>query len=355
MTRLRLSGLGAALLALAASSTDGQRASSGWCPEGEQCADDTPEGLAFEGAQVSWFIGNGLIPTAAGGHQTVRITDKVTELPFELPFLATVTNLDDHGAAVAGEALARIEASGEGTGHLRIARVQDNYLFDRVAIESKAIERAAVRLTMNQRWPRIDDRPFALWAGGEAELSVALLAAGDGWLADESLQIATSSPSQPVAWDAVRVTAPAAAGELTVGIGAGGGRFTATATVPVVDALTAVEAWSGGGDRAVGAELEVCFVAGAGAVEVHGVRWAFDLIGPVEPLPAAEQEYPNCVDVRLTGPGTASVTASAGGQRATTTYNVTGSSARGVVERGARAWPWAGDRREPGERALRAE
>lgn len=345
----RILGLGLAVVVLGASSTDGQRANTGWCPEGEQCADDTPEGLTFEGAQVSWFIGNGLIPTAAGGTQRVRITDKATEQLFDLPFVANATNREAHRASVAGVALANIEASGEGTGYLRIARVQDDYLFDRVAIESKSIARAEVRSTIAARWPQLEERPFVLWAGGEAELSIALLDRADGWLADDSLRIDSAAPNQRIAWDAIRVEVPTAPGNLAVSATAGGG-FAIDGSLRVVNDLTAVRAWNTGGDRTVGSQQEVCFTAQVDAVDVLGVDWVFDLTGPVTPAPAAEQVHPNCLMVSFTGPGAATITASVVGLSATTTYNVTSSAAR-VVERPA--WPWAGDRSEPGERALR--
>jgi hypothetical protein len=348
----RIVGLGLAVVVLGASSTDGQRANTGWCPEGEQCADDTPEGLSFEGAQVSWFIGNGLIPTAVGGTQTVRITDKATEALFELPFVTNATNPEAHRTSVVGLAQARIAADAEGTGYLRIARVEDGYLFDRVAIESKPIARAEVRSTIAERWPRLEESPFALWAGGDTELSVALLDGADGWLADESLSIGVIGAQERVAWDAMRLEVPTTMAAVPVAIEAAGGAFVGNATVRVVNDLTSVDAFNTDGDRTVGSEQEVCFSAHVDALDVLGVDWVFDLTGPVAPAPAAEQLHPNCLLVTFTGPGTATVTASVIGLSATTTYNVTSSAAR-VVERPV--WPWAGDRREPGERALRSE
>jgi hypothetical protein len=346
----RIVGLGLAVVVLGASSTDGQRANTGWCPEGEQCADETPAGLMFEGAQVSWFIGNNLIPTAVGGTQTVRITDKVDGLPFdELPFLADATNREAHRAEVAGAAMVRISGDAEGTGYLRIARVHDNYLFDRVAIESKAIARAEVRPTTISRWPQVADGPYVLWAGGEAELTVALRDADDGWLADESMRLDADAPNQLIAWDAIRLQVPATATAVSV-TGTAGGGFAISDDVAVVDTLTEVAAWSTDGEVRIATQREVCFTARAGAIEVVGVDWVFDVAGPVARAPLAEQLHPNCLQVSFVAPGTATITASAGGRSVTATYNVVNSAAR-VVERPA--WPWAGDRSEPGERALR--
>ncbi len=349
----RIVGLGLAVVVLGASSTDGQRASTGWCPEGEQCADDTPEGLSFEGAQVSWFIGNGLIPTAVGGTQTVRITDKATDELFDLPFVVNATNTEAHRASVTGMAQATIEAEREGSGYLRIARVQDNYLFDRVTIESKPIARGEVRLTMAARWPNLDEARFAVWGGGETELTVALLDASDGWLADESLRISTPFAPTPIAWDAIAVTAPVNQVVLPVAFEAGGGTFIGSADVPVVTSLTSVSAWSNGGASTLNQRAEVCFVARSNDIDVSGVPWVFDLTGGVMPASADAQLHPNCLVVDFVGVGVASITASADGQRATVEYQVQPPSARVVAP--PAVWPWAGDRSEPGERALRSE
>jgi len=224
---LRAGGVGAAALALAASSTDGQRAGSGWCPEGEQCADDTPAGLEFEGAQVSWFIGNGVAATAVGGRQTVRLTDKTTGLALELPFLAEATNRSAHAASPADGAQANLSASAEGLGYLRISRVADDYLFDRLTISSRPIATMEARPTIATSWPGFDDGAWAVFAGGQTEVAIALYDAEGGWLVDESMQLETPSPSTRTAWDALRISPTAngtGPGTYAIAVSAGGGQ-----------------------------------------------------------------------------------------------------------------------------------
>lgn len=320
---LRAGGVGAAALALAASSTDGERANSGWCPEGEQCADDTPEGLEFEGAQVSWFVGNGVAATAVGGRQTVRLTDKTTGLALDLPFRAEATNRSAHAASAGGGAQANLSASAEGEGYLRISRVADDYLFDRLTVRSRPIATLEARPTMATSWPGFDDGSWAVFAGGETEIAIALYDADGGWLVDESMQLETPSPSTVAAWDALRVSPPTGGnGTYPIAVSAGGGQVTRVATLDVVDNVDLVTAWSPDGTHTVGSTAEACFVASTGGKDVFGAPWTFEVAGPADPEPTSEQLHERCLKVRFTEPGTVTLRGVADGRSATTTFTV---------------------------------
>jgi hypothetical protein len=342
---LRAGGVGAAALALAASSTDGDRANSGWCPAGEQCADDTPEGLEFEGAQVSWFIGNGVATTAVGGWQTVRLTDKTTGLALALPFGAEATNRSAHTAYPDGGAQVNLAASAEGEGYLRITRVADGYLFDRLTVTSRPIASFEVRPTMATSWPGFDDGAWAVFAGGQTDLAVALYDADGGWLVDESMQLATPTPSTVVAWDAVRVSPPrGGTGTYLIAVSAGGGQVSDAASVDVVENVDVVSSWGPDGTHTVGSTAEACFLATTGGRDVFGAPWTFEITGPADPEPASEQLHERCLKVRLTGPGIVTIRGIADGRSATTTFTaISGARARTVA-------PWVSTR-DLGDRA----
>lgn len=337
---VRVGGVGAAVLALAASSTDGERA-RGDCPSGERCAEETPEGLSFEGAQVSWFIGNGVANTAVGGGQTILITDKATDAPLAFAFAAKVTS-DVFEAGVAGAASATLSASAAGRGHLRITRAGSDDLFDRIAIESRVIDRMQARPTMNETWPGFSSDSWAAFAGGSVEVAVALYDSGGGWLVDDTMQLTSNALVRRTAWDALELR-PTAAGTVTLQVGAGDRNDSVPVTV--VDTLTEVSG-PGPQDRAVGMTAEVCFQALAGSVRVFGVPWEFVVSGPGEALAAAEQLHHNCLSVRTTGLGTITVTAHHGQLSASGEINVVS----GATRRAAPAAGWV-TRTDLGERA----
>lgn len=320
---LRAGGVGAAALALAASSTDGERATDGWCPEGEQCADDTPEGLEFEGAQVSWFIGNGVATTAVGGRQTVRLTDKATGVALDVPFRAEATNLGAHAASAGSGAEVEVSASAEGEGYLRISRVADDYLFDRLTIRSRPIATIEARPTMAASWAGVGEDSWAVFAGGQTEIAIALYDADGGWLVDESMQLETPNPSTVVAWDALRITPTTSgtgAGTYPIAVSAGGGQVTTVVTIDVVESVDLVTAWGPDGTHAVGSTIEACFEASSGGKDVLGVPWTFEVVGLADPAPSAEQVHEGCLKVRFTAPGTVTVRGVADGRSAVTTF-----------------------------------
>jgi hypothetical protein len=312
-TSFRVGGVGAAVLALAASTSveGGERGNSGWCPEGEQCADDTPQGLSFEGQTVSWSMWGegGVSATAVGGTQTVRLWDKETGLELDVPFVVDTTNRVAHSAAVGDGPEAVVSAPFEGQGYLRIARVADNYLFDRLLIESAPIARIEARPSLRASYPTGSFDQWAVLAGGTTEVAVGLFTANELRLIDESMQLATPTASARTAWDAVRITVPA--GERGYEVAVASGTFTGVAGVPVVDDITEITTWGATGG-VVGESKHVCFLAKSGTLDVHGIGWTFEVAGAAEPAPAAEQIYERCVKIVPTRAGTATVIARAG-------------------------------------------
>lgn len=325
----RVGGVGAAALALAASSTEGDRSTGGRCPAGEQCANETPEGLAFEGAQVSWFIGNGLANTAAGGTQTVNIIDNVDEQPMTWPFQPVVTN-SVFGAVATGESSLTLSASAAGSGYLRITRPADGYLYDRIAIESRLIARMQARPSLTESWPGFGSDSWAAYAGSTVDVAVALYDSGGGWLVDESMAITGNAFVRRTAWDSVELR-PTAAGTTTLSVSAG--ESDGTVEVSVTDRLTSITGPSPQ-MRRVNDSAEVCFSAYDGTVRVFGVPYGFSLTGPGLILPATNQEHRSCVEVRATGVGTIVVTATVGPITATGQVDVTSSAARTAIPTG---------------------
>lgn len=340
----RLGGVGAAALALAASSTEGERGTGGRCPAGEQCANETPEGLAFEGAQVSWFIGNGVANTAVGGSQTIAIIDNIDDQPLAWPFEPKVTGTS-FSVAAAGEASVSLSASAAGTGYLRITRPADGYLYDRLSIESRPVARMQARPSLTESWPGFGSDSWAAYAGSTIDVAVALYDAGGGWLIDESMNINASTLVRRTGWDSVEIR-PTAAGTTDILVGAGDRNDTVQVTV--VDSLTQIRGPSAQ-QRAVNGTAEVCFDAFDGSVRVFGAPFAFQVSGPGLILPASEQEHRSCLDVRATGLGTIVVTASVGNLTATGQVDVTSSAARTTIPPG-----WV-SRFDLGERALMEE
>lgn len=307
-----------AALALAASSTEGERGTGDRCPAGEQCADETPQGLAFEGAQVSWFIGNGVADTAVGGVQTIAIIDNIDDAPMTWPFTPKVTS-PSHAVAIADSSAVTLTALSAGEGYLRITRVVDGYLFDRLAIESRPIARMQARPSLTESWPGFGSESWAAYAGSTIDVAVALYDTNGGWLVDDSMDIASSALVRRTTWDAAEIR-PTAAG--TVDLLVGAGDRNETVPVTVTDSLTQI---SGGGSqqRAVNANVEVCFGAYDGSVRVFGAPFQFAVTGPATVLPPADQDHRSCVEVRTTGLGTVVVTAAVGNLSATGEIEVT--------------------------------
>lgn len=326
---VRIGGVGAAALALAASSTEGDRSTGGRCPAGEQCANETPEGLAFEGAQVSWFIGNGVANTAVGGSQTINIIDNIDERPLTWPFDPKVTS-SAHSVAAAGEASATLSASAAGMGYLRITRPADGYLYDRLSIESRSVARMQARPSLTESWPGFGSDSWAAYAGSTVDVAIALYDSGGGWLIDESMSINANTLVRRTAWDSVELR-PTAAGTTDILVGAG--ERNDTVQVTVTDSLTSISG-PGPQQRAVNGNAEVCFNAFDGTVRVFGAPYAFQVSGPGLILPASEQEHRSCVEVRATGLGTIVVTASVGNLSATGQVDVTSSATRAKIPSG---------------------
>ncbi|HUQ01926.1 MAG TPA: hypothetical protein VM261_05485 [Kofleriaceae bacterium] len=327
----RIGGVGAAVLALAASSTEGDRSTGGRCPAGEQCANETPEGLAFEGAQVSWFIGNGLANTAAGGSQSIKIIDNADEQPLIWPFEPKVTSTA-FTAVNTGESTATLSASAVGSGYLRITRPADGYLYDRIAIESRMVSRVEARPSLTESWPGFGSDSWAAYAGSYVDVAIALYDSGGGWLVDEGMAITGTTFVRRTAWDSVEILAPSVRGTTTLSVSAG--ETDATVLVSVTDQLTSITGPTPQ-TRAVNADTEVCFSANDGSVRVFGVPYVFTITGPGQLLEDPQQEYRSCARVRATGLGTIVVTANTnGGLSATGQIDVTSSATRAKIPTG---------------------
>jgi hypothetical protein len=342
---LRLGLIGGGVLALVASSQAGER-HDGTCPAGESCSPDTPTGLLFEGAPLGVFPALTAHTIAAGGRQSYRILDAETREPFALPFDAKVTG-DGRSVAAIGGSQVTVAAATANTGHLRIVD-PGGLLYDRLAIDSAAIATMRAAPAYATAYPVFDPPRWAAFAGGEATVTIVLSNADGGTVVDEDLAMRTPLPSARTSWDSFTLTtAGAGIASLLIDAGDISGR---EVRVPVVDVFDEI-AVSAPTETGVGGDLRVCFAAwlrgdapdSRDDTLVVGVPRQYRVTGPA--TPAAVQEYPSCLQLRTTGPGTVRVDLTIDDQMWTATVAVRGSMARTAGDLGALfGGPVAGER-----------
>ena len=151
---LRLVSAGSLLFAICAACTysEGERAESGACPEGEVCSDATPAGLVFYGA-LPGDDAEGLEflrSVAMGGTQRLSIgTGGDTELGAvdivsSAPWFLTVDPIDDPEIGDLGVELAGLA---EGDAYVRVLARGSDELYDRVLIRVARVASADVTLS----------------------------------------------------------------------------------------------------------------------------------------------------------------------------------------------------------------
>ncbi|MDQ3037491.1 MAG: hypothetical protein M3Y87_34170 [Myxococcota bacterium] len=202
LLRLRRSALVAScawLLAIALACTveEGDRASTGACPEGETCSSDAPDGLRFAGLALGSVTSERLPATAVWGRQTILVDGLgVSSATVETSsaWFLTLSELDPDQASFV------VSAVSPGDTLIRVVD-RDGLLLDRVSLRTAAIARVDVA--------RIgDDDAVSIVPGERASLVVRLFDADGERVVDESLEI-TGEHVETISWDCFDVVVPA--------------------------------------------------------------------------------------------------------------------------------------------------
>jgi len=304
----------------AACATEGLRASTDSCPPGEVCSDVTPDGLVFSGSLFTGefgYIDRSVKVTAAGGAQTIQVRLNESDEPPPAPFAAEMAGA---GWAVAwsDDSEVLVSATSAGVGFLRIADPDSNELYDKVELESRAVER--IELRPASREIVFGDHPWVLLAGGSRQVYFDLRAAGDVRLVDENLAI---PGGEPISWDAVALDAGEPGPVVVEAITGAGQRFElATELVAEVDEIEVNSA----PDAPVpaGTTTLFCFRARSGDATAYGGAWSFRTEGSIsisiDPSPIVLSD--NCPFVQAGSPGTGTLVAEVGGRSIEVTVEV---------------------------------
>lgn len=225
---LRLASAGLVLFAICAACTysEGERSSTGACPDGEVCSDATPTGLVFYGPYPGETDGSldFLRTVAMGGTQRLSIVANDgadlgdVDVVSSAPWFMTVERIDDPEVGDLG-----VELSGlaEGDAYVRVLAHGTDELYDRVQIR-------VARVSTVEASTFGDD----VLAGQPASVVFHLLASDGQRLVDEGMTITSDDVElERGNWDTVDFTAPSEAGEVRFQLEAGHRRW--QVSVPV--------------------------------------------------------------------------------------------------------------------------
>lgn len=322
MNRLLLASLSLPLVACYA----GERRSSGECPAGETCSDETPRGLDFIGNHlINDLLLSGPRATAVGGTQVVALEydrgDGV-DVALDVPYTAD----DDGGLGVKVESTSGSQVTIRGVAsrknYLRILDA-DGLLMDRKELAGAALSR--MDLVAND-YETISEGSLIAFAVGERELGVALY--GDVQhssgpvserIVDTSMVLALAG-AEKIAWDTLRINA--AVGTYALDVTAGD-KPVNTLDVVVVDHADSVTALANAPSTIMpNGSASVCFEAKAAGRHIIGLEWSFDVDGTTK-VQGESAVNRNCVSVTTTKTtGSVAVQATAGGQSASVSLTV---------------------------------
>ena len=218
-------------LCLACTVEEGERSSTGACPEGETCSDATPTGLTFYGPPPSDDATAFLPRLAMGGSQNIsfavadggEIPDAAVDT--DAPWFLEVEPADEERDAYAiwtGERDVRLTGLAEGDAYLRVTHPDTGELYDRVRI---TVERVYAADAVDS----LGETP-ALVPGVRATLVFRLLGESQQRLIDEAMTIESETPFERASWDCIDFDVPDA-DEVTFTLDAGHRRW--AVTVPV--------------------------------------------------------------------------------------------------------------------------
>ncbi|HJL20458.1 MAG TPA: hypothetical protein RMH99_32625 [Sandaracinaceae bacterium LLY-WYZ-13_1] len=238
---LRLAGSGALLLALCLACTvsEGERAATGACPEGEVCSDDTPSGLSFYGPLPGDDpAGTGFLRRIAmGGTSSLAFSSgsfglSEEEDPAESGRLGewAVESTAPWFVEIDGEAepsphatwttdeSVQLRGLAEGETTLRVYEPGSGALYDRITLGVERIRRVDGRTLGGARTDE-------LAAGASGSVIFRLFGEEQTRLVDEGLTVESELPFERVSWDCVDLDVPADAEEVTFIVAAGHRRW----------------------------------------------------------------------------------------------------------------------------------
>ena len=225
---LRLASAGLVLFAICAACTysEGERAETGACPEGETCSDATPSGLAFYGARPGEDDGaaDWIRAVAMGGTQRLSIAAAdgaalgVVDVQSSAPWFLTIA--PDAEPAV-GEVGVELSGLAEGDAYVRVLDANGD-LYDRVSMRVARV--ATVDATVNGAGDAV--------VGARNSAVFRLVSAQGDRLVDEGMTIESEDVDvERISWDCIDFTAPSEPGEVTFRLAAGHRNW--AITVPV--------------------------------------------------------------------------------------------------------------------------
>jgi len=317
-----------ASLLFVAACTGGERANSGQCPAGEVCSPKTPNGLHFIGNQLADDLNLvGPSPTAIGGSQEVALQydrgDGIL-IALDLPYTA-----DDEGGAgvkitATSGSVVTVTGQASRANYLRILDAADGTLFDRKQLTGASVDTIKLLPLNNERVPAVNSG--LAWAAGPLDLGVGIYgqvqeSSGpvDERLVDSSMQLDLAGATK-TAWDTLHL-ANAQPGTSTLMVTAGD-KPAAPVDVVVVaspDSIMPIDTppWI-----RPNAATDLCFNTMSGGRVAIGFSWTFT----ADNVAVTPGLVPNCATVTTTKTtGTVTVSATAGGQNATITLNVSNS------------------------------
>lgn len=357
-------------LSLSGCSLAGARASSGSCPAGQTCSAEAPDGLFFLGAAFAdeWLGASGVAAVAVGGTETVTaLTGSGNTSPaFTASFSVSSTEPSQLGIGVVSPPTFVIQGEAAGAPEVQLFQFGTPDLLDEVSISVASIATAQLVpseliaaqniMAINADKSTTTPLPWAMLAGTAAvPLMVELKDSGKDRLVDETTALtSTSGAVTSSKWDLYAVPVPAAAGQVSFAIQAGGASF--PVMVPVVAAveditLLALDATSAPIPIIPSGGAELCLLAQSGGAVVVGVTWTFTGSANLSVSAGGLFAESSCVLVVGTANGPATLEATASGFSKTFSFTVDTSKSMRHAPRAsqrAAAQPVAGDRAAAG-------
>ncbi len=294
------------------------------CPADENCSDASPNGLYFGGTPTGdisfWSTGWPHI-TAVGGRQTIGLyLDSAAEQPLDLPYVAS---LSTSALSVADTLPAAVVVQGdsEGGAKLRIAEPDTDLLYDRIDVSAAPIERMFLLPAGEYQTYDFDfvnpefGARFAVWTGGQARLTVAMVNADDDRVVNEGMTIdpAPGISADPEGFvNTVRI-APVADGSVNIAVRAGDAPVVHMAVIATSRAAS-IEPLNDSITLRVDAGGRLCFRArtSAGAY-LMGADWSYTSSARLTLVETDDDVLSHCVRVNGTETGSATLTARAAG------------------------------------------
>ncbi len=337
--------------------TPGIRAGTGgYCPEGEDCSDDTPQGLYFQGASFSdcvLFCDGAIKKTAVGGTQGVTAyEDEWADFPFDRPFAAAILG-DSYAVEEVSPPDVTVRANLADWSILRILDPTSGELFDRVSIDAAPLDYVLARPAGALELGLIDDiEPWAIYTE-HASVVIALYDEHGGRLVDEDMAVSLSSGTTGALgrdrWDRLLLSG-LEPGPVSLSVTAGEWAELEVEldAVDTVDAIEKIpDLWDDPAEPLpVGRTASYCFRGLSGGVPVAGLDWAFASADAEIATPG----FANCASLRAEAVGPVALTVTAANAELTVTINVVEpEETRAANAPGLESW----DRRSaaPGERA----